>query len=110
MGKFIYGTPSISVDIEDRILAHLKVVIVAKLRRGESFTFSWNRTPESGSGHSSVWLNPSVPLEFDFSGSKAPTLNKVWLEELVQMANTPAGLRIVPEPVEPVEGAEAAPA
>lgn len=59
LGKFMYGAPSISVDIEDRILAHLKVVIVAKLRRGESFTFSWNRTPESGSGHSSVWLNRS---------------------------------------------------
>lgn len=98
MGKFIYGAPSISVDIDDRVLAHLKVVIVAKLRRGESFTFSWHKTPDSGSGHSSVWLNPSVPLEFDFSGSKTPTLNKAWLEELVQLANSPAGLRVVPEP------------
>ncbi|MEO6942338.1 MAG: ATP-dependent DNA ligase [Terrimesophilobacter sp.] len=98
MGKFIYGAPSISVDIDDRVLAHLKVVIVAKLRRGESFTFSWHRTAGSGSGHSSVWLNPSVPLEFDFAGSKAPTLNKVWLDELVHLANSPAGLRITPEP------------
>ncbi len=98
MGKLIYGTPSITVDIEDRVLAHLKVVIVAKLRRGESFTFTWHKTAESGSGHSSVWLNPSVPLEFDFVGSKAPTLNKAWLEELVALANSPAGLRIVPEP------------
>ena len=100
MGKFIYGTPSISVDVEDRVLAHLKVVIIAKLRRGESFTFSWHKTAESGSGHSSVWLNPSVPLEFDFVGSKAPTLNKTWLEELVHLANSPAGLRITPEPTE----------
>ncbi len=98
MGKFIYGAPSITVDVEDRVLAHLKVVIVAKLRRGESFTFSWHKAAESGSGHSSVWLNPSVPLEFDFVGSKAPTLNKLWLEELVQLANSPAGLRIIPEP------------
>ena len=98
MGKFIYGAPSISVDIDDRVLAHLKVVIVAKLRRGESFTFSWHKTADSGSGHSSVWLNPSVPLEFDFVGSKAPTLNKAWLEELVHLANSPAGLRITAEP------------
>jgi len=100
LGKFIYGTPSISIDIDDRVLAHLKVVIVAKLRRGESFTFSWHKPADSGSGHSSVWLNPSVPLEFDFAGSKAPSLNKIWLEELVQLANSPAGLRIVPEPSE----------
>ena len=98
MGKFIYGTPSISVEFDDRILAHLQVVIMAKLRRNESFTFSWEYTSAQGSGHSSVWLHPAIPLQFDFYGKKDPTLNRLWLEELVQLANTPAGLRIVPEP------------
>jgi hypothetical protein len=98
VGKFIYGTPSISVEFDDRILAHLKVVILAKLRRGESFTFSWDYSSAQGSGHSSIWLHPAIPLQFDFYGKKDPTLNRVWLEELVQLANTPAGLRIIPEP------------
>ena len=80
------------------MLAHLKVVIIAKLRRGESFTFSWENSPESGSGHSSIWLNPAVPLQFEFFGSKEPALNKAWLEELVRLSHTPAGLRLVPEP------------
>ncbi|MBX0300513.1 ATP-dependent DNA ligase [Cryobacterium sp. 1639] len=100
MGKFIYGSPAISVEIDDRTLAHLKVVIVAKLRRGESFAFSWERSKESGSGHSSIWLNPAVPLDFEFSGKREPTLNRAWIDELVQVANTPAGLRILPEPPE----------
>jgi len=98
VGKFIYGTPSISVEFDDRILAHLKVVILAKLRRGESFTFSWDYSSAQGSGHSSIWLHPAIPLQFDFYGKKDPTLNRAWLEELVQLANTPAGLRIIPEP------------
>lgn len=99
MGKFIYGTPSISVDFDDRVLAHLKVVILAKVRRGESFTFSWEYAAANGSGHSSIWINPAIPLQFDFSGSREPRLNRLWVDELVQLANTPAGLRVVPEPL-----------
>jgi hypothetical protein len=98
LGKFIYGTPSISVEFDDRVLAHLKVVILAKLRRQESFTFSWEYTSAQGSGHSSIWLHPAIPLQFDFYGKKDPTLNRLWLEEMVQLANTPSGLRIIPEP------------
>jgi hypothetical protein len=101
VGKFIYGTPSISVEFDDRVLAHLKVVILAKLRRQESFTFSWEYTSAQGSGHSSIWLHPAIPLQFDFYGKKDPTLNRVWLEEMVALANTPAGLRIIPEPTGP---------
>jgi hypothetical protein len=98
VGKFIYGTPSISVEFDDRILAHLKVVILAKLRRNESFSFSWEYTSAQGSGHSSIWLHPAIPLQFDFYGKKDPSLNRLWLEEMVQLANTPNGLRIIPEP------------
>ncbi|MFB2582773.1 ATP-dependent DNA ligase [Herbiconiux sp. P15] len=100
MGKFIYGTPAISVDFDDRVLAHLKVVILSKVRRGESFTFSWEYTVASGSGHSSIWINPAIPLQFDFVGSREPRLNRVWVEELVRLANSPAGLRVIPEPPE----------
>jgi hypothetical protein len=105
VGKFIYGTPAISVEFDDRVLAHLKLVIVAKLRRNESFTFSWEYSTNQGSGHSSIWLHPAIALQFDFYGKKDPTLNREWLEELVQLANTPAGLRIVPEPTSPIQTA-----
>lgn len=98
MGKFIYGTPSIAVDFDDRVLAHLKIVILSKVRRGESFTFSWEYSAAAGSGHSSIWIHPTIPLQFDFLGSKEPQLNRAWVEELVRLANSPAGLRVIPEP------------
>ena len=100
MGKFIYGTPSIAVDFDDRVLAHLKVVILSKVRRGESFTFSWEYTAPTNKGHSSIWIHPTIPLQFDFRGSREPRLNRAWVEELVRLSNTPAGLRVVPEPPE----------
>lgn len=101
MGKFIYGTPSIAVDFNDRVLAHLKTVILAKARRNESFVFSWEYSAAGGSGHSTIWINPTIPLQFDFLGKKEPRLNRAWIEELMQLANTPGGLRVTPEPNEP---------
>jgi len=98
MGTFIYGTPSISVEFDDRVLAHLKVVILSKVRRGESFTFSWEYTGSAGSGRSSIWIHPAIPLQFDFAGTTEPLLNRAWVEELVRLANSPSGLRVTPEP------------
>jgi hypothetical protein len=100
MGQFIYGNPSVAVDFDDRVLAHLKVVVLAKVRRGESFTFSWEYTAAAGSGHSSIWIHPTIPLQFNFLGNREPRLNRAWVEELMQLANTPAGLRLTPEPLE----------
>lgn len=100
MGTFIYGTPSTAVEFDDRVLAHLKVVILSKVRRGESFTFSWEYKAADGSGRSSIWINPSIPLQFDFSGSREPTLNRAWVDELVRLSNSPSGLRVIPEPPE----------
>ncbi|MEP6479508.1 MAG: ATP-dependent DNA ligase [Rhodoglobus sp.] len=105
MGKFIYGSPAIAVDFDDRVLAHLKVVILSKVRRGESFTFSWEYTVAAGSGHSSIWIHPTIPLQFDFLGKREPSLNRAWVEELVKLSNTPSGLRVIPEPTEPPEAA-----
>ncbi|MHB1235158.1 MAG: DUF7882 family protein [Microbacteriaceae bacterium] len=106
MGKFIYGTESMSVELDDRVLAHLKIVIASKLRRGESFLFTWEYSTDSGSGHSSVWLHPAIPLQFEFYGKREPRINRQWLEELIALSNSPTGLRLVPEPQDPPVMAE----
>ncbi|WP_444979576.1 DUF7882 family protein [Cryobacterium levicorallinum] len=41
-----------------------------------------------------------MPLQSDFLGSKEPRLNRAWVEELVRLSNTPAGLRVTPEPTQ----------
>jgi len=107
MGQFIYGNPSVAVDFDDRVLAHLKMVILAKVRRGESFTFSWEYKVAKGSGHSSIWIHPTIPLQFNFLGNREPRLNRAWIEQLVQLSNTPGGLRVTPEPPEPPEASRA---
>ena len=79
------------------MLAHLKTVIASKLRRQESFLVSWTVEPDAGSGRVSLWMSPSIPLEFRFLGSRPPQLNPVWLEVLADMAHTARGLVLVGE-------------
>ena len=98
MGTLYYGDARTPIEIDDRALAHVKFVILAKLRRNEGFGFSWVKGLGDGSGRSTVWLSPSIPIQFEFNGNRAPTLNRAWLEALTQQAATSGGLSVVAEP------------
>ncbi|WP_104083087.1 ATP-dependent DNA ligase [Cryobacterium sp. Y11] len=97
MGKLTYDS-NLAADFDDRVLAHIQVVIGAKLRRGESFYFTWRDDPQAGDGHSTIWLHPSIPLAYKYFGSRSPTLNREWIEALMATANSATGLQIVQEP------------
>ena len=100
VGRFIYGKPATgsSIDLDDRTLAHLRIVIMNKLRRSESFMFDVE--VGDGSGRRSFWMSPCVAIEFHFFGSRTPLINRVWIEELMQIASGPNGLTIGSEPTE----------
>ncbi|GAA1507622.1 hypothetical protein BJ978_000746 [Agromyces terreus] len=100
MGKLIYNSSPRELDIDDRVLAHLRVAILNKLRRGESFSMTWEHGLVNGSGRTTIWLHPSIPLQFVFSGNRSPKLNRIWIEQLLLTANSTSGLQYVPEPDE----------
>ena len=97
MGRFTYG-PKITADFDDRVLAHLQAVIAAKVRRGESFMFTWIDDDSTGDGRTTVWINPTASMGFKFFGKRPPQINREWIEELMLSANSVTGLHIVPEP------------
>ena len=97
MGTLIYGPAAKSISIDDRDLAHLQAVILAKLRRGESFSFSWEKSADFGSGHNTVWVHPQMYFEFNYYGSKRIPLNREWIERLMVRANSAGGLELIPE-------------
>jgi hypothetical protein len=97
VGKFIYDS-SLTTDFDDRALAHLQIVIGAKLRRDESFYFSWKDDQSIGDGRNVVWLHPALPLRFKYLGSRMPRINRAWIAELTDSANSPGGLLLLPEP------------
>ena len=88
----------VAIPLPDRDLAHLKFVIVNKLRRKEAFSVSWDKAESDGGGRSSVWISAQIPLEFEFDDATPPEMNREWLEQLSQAASTVNGLTPIPEP------------
>lgn len=100
VGTIYYGGSATPIHIEDRALAHLKVVIATKLRRGESFTLSWQHPEGEPRGRSTIWLHASIPLRFVFDDPEPPLLNRKYIEDLANSANTSGGIQLIAEQIE----------
>lgn len=97
MGTIHYGASPDPIHIDDRALAHLKVVIATKLRRQESFTLSWKHPEGEVGGRSTIWLQPAIPLRFTFEEPEAPPLNGKWIEDLMHSVNSTGGIMLIDE-------------
>ena len=93
MGRFVYDRDA-AVEMDDRTLAHLQVVMINKLRRQESFALTLRDDQRT----LSVWVCPQTAVQFVYSGNRWPALNREWIEELAVAANSVGGLRLLPEP------------
>lgn len=94
MGLLFYGSSERAIRIPDGVLAHIKVVIATKLRRGESFTMSWRHPDEEEGGRSTIWIQPSIPLRFVFGSVEPETLDPALLQSFANSANSSSGLTI----------------
>jgi hypothetical protein len=100
MGRFTYDG-QLTVDFDDRVLGHLQAVIAAKVRRGESFVFTWIDDDSTGDGRTSVWIHPAVSMSFKYFGKRGPAISREWVDALMVSANSVAGLHVLPEPKGP---------
>ena len=93
MGQFLYDRGR-AVEVDDRTLAHIQVVMINKLRRQEHFAVTLHDDDRT----LSMWVGPQTPMQFVYSGNRRPVLNRLWLELLAEAANSTQGLVLVPEP------------
>ena len=68
--------------------------MINKLRRQESFAFTLHDNGQT----LSMWVCPQTPLQFVYAGNRRPVLNRLWLEQLAEAANSVSGLVLLPEP------------
>jgi hypothetical protein len=94
MGTLYYGSARTPVQVDDRILAHLKVLAGSKLRRNEPFLLSWQESAEGGHGRSSIWMHPNVDLIYRFDGNRPPELDNELLDQMSSEALSPTGVHI----------------
>ncbi|CAM5419515.1 ATP-dependent DNA ligase [Leifsonia shinshuensis] len=106
MGYLSYEDHEYAFD--DRTLAHLHIVIVNKLSHGRSFAMSWKDLPVAGGGRTTIWLHPAANLRFHFDGSHAPGLNREWLAQLAESAESSRGLTLEAEHRAPLRALETA--
>lgn len=94
VGTLIYdGADGFTFD--DRVLAHLQAVVQTKLRRREGFLLIWtDRTAGPDGVLRSIWLDPSISLQFVFARPELPELNRDWLTILGERANSNSGLML----------------
>ena len=105
MGYLHYGADPQPLEIDDWTLAHLRVVVTTKLRRNESFTLTCRRPEDEAERRTSLWLQPAIPLRFEYSLDETQTLDTDYLHELAEAANTNSGILVeeAAEPVGPVD-------
>lgn len=90
MGTLIHGP--LELEIDDRILTHLEIVIVSKLRRHESFLLSWLEDASPGGSRNALWLSAGHPVHFRYSEGRVSQINKDWLRLLEVSSNGSRGL------------------
>jgi hypothetical protein len=95
MGVLSYDEHEYRLD--DRLLAHLQVVISTKLRRGENFFLSWDAVSSDGGGRHALWIDNGITIRFRYAGNTPPSINREWVERLALAANTNSGLVISDE-------------
>ncbi|HWM32829.1 MAG TPA: hypothetical protein VNR36_01185 [Pseudolysinimonas sp.] len=94
MGTLYYGAARTAVQIDDRVLAHVKVLIGSKLRRNEPFLLSWQESAAEGHGRTSVWIHPHTDLIYRFDGNRPPELDAALLEQMSDEALSQTGVHI----------------
>ncbi|WP_394552496.1 ATP-dependent DNA ligase [Agromyces sp. MMS24-JH15] len=95
MGFFVFDDNR-PIQLDDRVLAHLQVVIIDKLRRNESFELALQRNGVLVS----MWVNCQMPIEFVYEGNRQPRINWRWAQVMSAEAGFSGTLRLLPEPVE----------
>ena len=92
MGTLFYGAGRLAINVDDRLLTHLKTVILTRLRRHEPVILNWRDAVEMGDGRTTVWIDHSTDLLFHFVGSRRPELDRELLDDLATQANTSTGI------------------
>jgi hypothetical protein len=94
VGTLFYGASRTPIRIDDRILAHLKLVVTSKLRRNEPFLISWHDSADVGGGRSSIWVHPTCDLHYKFDGGSTATIDQDLIEAMSVAANAARGIEI----------------
>jgi len=86
MGMIEYNSARPAIEVDDVVLAHLKIVIATKLRRQECFMMTWPSGRKRG-GRLSAWIHASIPLVMEFDGDRSLRIDPRRVERMMEQVN-----------------------
>lgn len=98
MGRLIYRDRA-SFDIDDRILAHLRIVVMNKLRRNEGFMLQL--PVNEGVRQASLWIHASNALVMQFYGGREPAIDRNLVDQMMHDASGADGLTLTAAGIAP---------
>lgn len=98
MGQLFYSGSTIAVIVEDRVLAHLQVVVNAKLKRNSSFMLTLRDTSQYSDSSAAMWISRGIPLYFSFDSARGVEISEQWVRQLLLAADSTGGLHLGAEP------------
>lgn len=89
MGKLSHGELDVSIDVDDRTLSHLHIVIARKFREGHDFFLS---LPDDRANP--IWMDHDVPLFITYSAPALSEIDPAWVDRVLR-ASEDAGHVVV---------------
>lgn len=93
------------IELDDELLAHVALVVFAKLRRNEPMLVAW--TDPAGSP-AQAWLHPNATIVARHTPGADTSIDRRRAERMMIAANSNLGLRLVDDPAHLVAAPDAA--
>lgn len=94
MGKLTYGAIQREIEMDDKLLAHIEMIVLSRLRRNNAFALRWIEKIEVGDGRRTIWISPSSDLYFEYDKHEQPELDRVLLDKLAAAADSNLGVNL----------------
>jgi hypothetical protein len=93
MGRLVYGALQRRIVVDDRLLAHIEVVVLSRLRRNNAFALRWAETGERP-GRRTIWIHQGTDLCFEYDQAEQDELDRELLDQLAKAADSNTGINL----------------
>ena len=94
MGTLHFGSTRTPLHLDDRLLAHLEIVITSKLRRGEGLLLWWVQPGDDTPRRGACWITSATELLYLFDSVDVVAIDRDELERLSVESNSSRGIQL----------------
>jgi hypothetical protein len=94
VGRLAYGAIPRTISIDDRLLAHIEVVVLSRLRRNNAFALRWTEAGGEQPGRRTIWIHQGTDLCFEYDAAEQGELDRELLDQLAKAADSNGGINL----------------